>query len=91
MKVVWTQEALEDRRVIYAYIEALNLRAAVSIDLLFSQKAKMLEQHPALGRTGRIHATRELVVHPNYLLVYDIKNDMVRILRLMHAARHFPS
>ena len=91
MKLVWTQESLEDRRIIYSYIEAENPRAAVSIDELFAEKAALLRQHPQLGRNGRIKNTRELVVHDHYLLVYDIKYDVVRILRLMHAARQFHS
>ncbi|HES75441.1 MAG TPA: type II toxin-antitoxin system RelE/ParE family toxin [bacterium] len=89
MKLVWTQEALEDRRIVYSYIEAENPRAAINIDELFAEKANLLRQHPHLGRTGRIENTREFVVHNNYLLVYNIKNDVVCILRLMHAARQF--
>ncbi|OYY74666.1 MAG: addiction module toxin RelE [Gammaproteobacteria bacterium 28-57-27] len=89
MKLVWTQEALEDRRIVYSYIEAENPRAAISIDELFAEKANLLRQHPHLGRTGRIENTREFVVHNNYLLVYNIKNDVVCTLRLMHAARQF--
>ena len=34
--------------------------------------------------------TRELVVHRNYILVYDVAGDVVRILRVLHARREWP-
>lgn len=46
--------------------------------------------HPLIGRRGRVGSTRELVVRPNYLLVYDIDRDTVRILRVLHAAQPWP-
>ena len=32
----------------------------------------MLDEHPLLGRAGRIKGTRELVAHPNYILFYRV-------------------
>jgi addiction module RelE/StbE family toxin len=89
MTLVWTREALEDRRTIYSYIEADNPRAALTLDSMFTEKASLLLQHPSLGRTGRVADTREWVVHQNYILVYDTDGAQVRILRLMHASQRF--
>lgn len=86
----WTAEAVEDREAIYDYIEAHNALAALELDELFEEKAGYLLDHPALGRPGRIANTRELVVHPNYLLIYSVAGDRVRILRVLHAARQWP-
>jgi plasmid stabilization system protein ParE len=44
-----------------------------------------------MGRPGREAGTRELVAHKNYILVYDVTADMVRVLRVLHAARQWPS
>lgn len=90
MRLFWTPEALDDRRTIYDYIEADNPRAALTLDDLFSKKVWHLLDHPELGRIGRVTGTRELVVHKNYILIYDTKGDQVRVLRVLHAARQWP-
>lgn len=46
--------------------------------------------HPGLGRPGRLQGTRELVAHRNYILIYDVAGDLVRVLRILHAARQWP-
>ncbi len=90
MKLCWTAEAIADRIDIYDFIEADNPVAALALDELFSNAAERLELHPMIGRAGRVDRTRELVVHENYILVYDIAEDGVRILRVLHAARQWP-
>jgi hypothetical protein len=52
--------------------------------------ANRLIDHPGLGQSGRVTGTRELVAHQNYILIYDITTDLVRILRVLHAARQWP-
>lgn len=89
-KLFWTREAIRDRDEIYDYIEADNPVAALALDELFSEKAARLVDHPALGRPGRVAGTRELVVYGNYVVVYDLVGDRVRVLRVLHAARQWP-
>lgn len=90
MKLVWTPSALQDRRAARNYISRDNLAAALALDTLFSQRAGTLVDHSALGRPGRVVGTRELVVHSNYILVYDVHGEAVRILRLLHARQRWP-
>lgn len=90
MRLFWTPEALDDRRAIYDYIEADNPSAALALDELFSKKANGLVDQASLGRLGRVTGTRELVAHQNYILIYDTVADVVRILRVLHAARQWP-
>lgn len=90
MKLVWTRPAWTDRRAIREYIATDNPRAALALDELFSEKASRLIDHPAIGRPGRVPGTRELVAHQNYILVYDLTADSIRVLRVLHAARHWP-
>ena len=90
MKLVWTRPAREDRKAIREYIAADNPNAAFEFDDLLSEKAARLVDHPGLGRPGRLQGTRELVAHRNYILIYDVVGDLVRVLRVLHTARQWP-
>ncbi|MES3021807.1 MAG: type II toxin-antitoxin system RelE/ParE family toxin [Pseudomonadota bacterium] len=90
MKLAWTRVARADRKAIFEYIALHNLDAAENLDAKFSASAGRLLSHPDLGRIGRVEGTRELVPHRNYILVYDIHNDTIRVLRVLHTARRWP-
>lgn len=91
MRVLWTPEALQDRNDIWDYIATDNPRAAARMDELFSDAASRLSEHPKLGRPGKIPGTRELIAHESYRLVYEITDDTVWILTLIHTARLWPT
>ncbi len=90
MRLIWTMDATRSRDAIFDRIEADNPSAALAMDALFSESALHLMEHPEMGRPGRVRGTRELVVHPNYLFVYDVSRDTIRILSLLHASRQWP-
>ena len=90
MKISWRPMAEADRENIFDYIAQDNPSAALALDELLSEKAARLIDHPQFGRPGRIIGTRELVAHRNYILVYDVTADTVRVLRVLHAARQWP-
>lgn len=56
---------------------------------LLSKNAGHLLEQPGLGRAGRVKGSRELVVHPNSILIYDLVGDRVRVFRMIHAARQW--
>ena len=93
VRLVWTRPASLDRKEIREYIARDNPAAAVALDALISEKVARLIDHPGLGRPGRVAGTRELIVHRNYILIYDITQgqDLVRVLRVLHAARQWPA
>lgn len=90
MKVIWTPEALQDRRDIWDHIATENPAAAARMDALFSEAAARLADHPKLGRAGKIEGTRELIPHLRYRLVYEIDADTVWVLVLIHTSRLWP-
>lgn len=90
MRLVWTRPAYTDRKAIREYIAQHAPAAALALDELLSEKAGLLVDHPDLGRTGRVVGTRELVAHRNYVLIYDTARDLVRVLRVLHAAKPWP-
>ncbi|WP_374990014.1 type II toxin-antitoxin system RelE/ParE family toxin [Rhizobium sp. TH2] len=64
--------------------------AALRMDQLFARAAKRLSSFPMLGRLGEVAGTREFVPHPNYRLVYELIDDEIWILTLVHVARQWP-
>jgi len=50
-----------------------------------------LEDHPSMGRAGRVPGTRELVVSGTpYIVPYRVRGQEIQILRVFHAARKWP-
>jgi len=91
VRLAWTPEAITDRRAVYDHVAAANPRAAQDLDRLFQHKIGRLLSHPLIGRPSRrLQGTRELVVHQNYVVAYDVRDEVVRILRLLHTSRLWP-
>ena len=77
--------ALADRDAIMFYIARDNPTAAIDLDLEFETKAENARLKPKLYRAGRVKGTREIVVRPNYLMVYRVLGDVVEVLRVRTA------
>ncbi len=90
MKIIWTPLGSKDRDDVYDFIEAENPSAAIAMDANVDKQLLQLALHPKLGCPGRIVGTREFIVHPRYMIIYDIKADHIRVLRLLHTARQWP-
>ena len=90
MDVRWTRKALENLDSIAAYIARDNLVRAASFVGEIKDKTNLLARFPAMGRSGRVPGTRELVVHENYVVPYRVKDGVVQILRIQHVARLWP-
>ena len=86
----WKKAAIADRKRITDHIAKDNVMAAIDMADLLIAKALVLDEHPLMGRGGRIKGTRELVAHPNYILFYRVVGTKVEILRVKHAAQQWP-
>lgn len=90
MKVIWTPEAIGDRSAIWDYLAECDPAAAVRLDSLFSEAAARLADFPMLGHEGEVPGTRELTPHRSYRLIYEIADETVWVLVLIHTARQWP-
>ena len=90
MKVVWTTDAYRDRTKIFSDIYKDNPAAAERMDNLFLAAAARLKTFPKMGRPSELPGSRELIPHPSYRLVYEIKGDEIVMHSLMHTARQWP-
>ena len=89
-RLEWRPLSLADRESIMEYIARDNSTAAIDLDLQFEAKAENARQRPKLYKPGRMKGTREIVVQPNYVMVYRVTGDLVEILRVLHTARQWP-
>jgi addiction module RelE/StbE family toxin len=90
LAVRWADEAVVDLAEIIGYIEVRDPLAAQRLldDIL--QTIEQLPLMPSLFRPGRVEGTREIVVRPNYLVVYKAGSDAIDVLRVLHARRKYP-
>ena len=89
-KLVWAADARRDLRDFFEFVAERNLRAAVSLRALIREGAERVSALPFAYRPGRSPDTREAIVHPNYIIVYHVNDDRVRILRILHARQLYP-
>ena len=82
---------MRDRERIMDFIAQDNPQAALDLDTLFEKKSDSLIEQPKLFKSGRIKGTREAVVHPNYVLVYQVSDNAVTILRVLHTSQAWPA
>lgn len=90
MRVDWSETADSDIEGIIEYIAADNPDAAESLKETIVRRAESLSFMPLIGRTGRVSGTREIVAHPNYIIVYCVDSEAVTILRILHGKRQYP-
>ena len=90
IRLVWRPMAYEDRASIMDYIAQDNPAAALELDEEIEDKTNALVSHPKLYKAGRMKGTREMVIRPNYVVVYRETRTEVTILRVLHAARQWP-
>ena len=92
MRVSWLRTALANLDAIGYYIAKDNPVAARETVQRIVSAIDALAENPQLdsSRPGRVAGTRELVVTPNYLVPYRIKNGTLEVLRVMHARQRWP-
>lgn len=91
IRLRWKNQALSDRERIARHIaQAGSPQAARKLDKELVDKAHAVVKNPKLYRVGRVTGTRELVVRPNYVMVYRIEGEYIDILRVLHAAQQWP-
>lgn len=91
-QLVWRPMALADREAIMEFVAAENPAAAVALDDQFEAKAEQARQRPTLYKPGRVKGTREIVVRPNYVMIYAVEKEPceVVVLRVLRTARQWP-
>ena len=72
------------------YTSEDNPQAAQALKDDIEKRVAKLPAHPLAYREGRAPDTREMVVRPNYIVVYNVTENTVTILSVLHAAQMWP-
>jgi toxin ParE1/3/4 len=89
LKIVWSEEALEDIESIAEYIEKDSPFYAKSVVTTFFEKAETLKEFALSGRiVPELNDTtiREIFVY-SYRLIYQIENDTIIFIAVVHGKR----
>lgn len=91
MRIRWTTNAANDLAQIVERIGEDNPSAAQRVARTIYQGVAGLRTSPNRGRIGMAENTRELVFAPwPYIVVYEIIEDQVHVLRIRHASQDWP-
>jgi len=91
MMIMWLDDAVQDLQSLHQYIILENPAAANRIAKRILNTVNLLLEQPAMGRQGRVHNTRELIVSGTpFIIPYRVKNKNIEILRVFHAAMQWP-
>lgn len=86
----WLPTASDDLAEILSYIAERSPQAAIGIRQRIESAVVPLVKYPDLYRPGRVSGTRELVAHPNYVVVYRVTDTAVEVVNVLHARQEYP-
>jgi toxin ParE1/3/4 len=90
LRLFWSDPAKENLRRILDYIAAEDEGAAARLRGRIDAMIVPTLEHPYLFRPGRLPGTREIVVHPNYIVVYKVAAEHIEVVRVLHTRRKYP-
>lgn len=88
--IEWRAEARADLVGIVGFIAQDSPCAARRMKSQIEQSLRLAAEHPYMFRAGRAPETREIVVHPNYLIVYRLSATSIEVVRVVHSRRQYP-
>ena len=91
--VRWTETAASDLESIRDYIRRDSPIMAQLVATRLYETVSLLSDYPAAGRVvpERNDPLLRELVRPPYRIVYELRDNVVEILTVFHAARMFPA
>ncbi len=90
LPVFWRAGARADLAAIIGFIANENPPAARRMWELIETSVLPAAEHPYLYRPGRVPGTREIIAHPNYIVVYRVTADRIEVVSVVHARQEYP-
>lgn len=82
-------DAIADLLDIGSYIAVRDPQAARRLRGRLEFIVESVAEPPYLHRVGRVSGTREIVAHPNFIVVYQV-TDRIEITSIVHARQNYP-
>ncbi len=90
LDLIWEPDASDQLDGIADFISLQRPEAAERIVQLIHNGVERIRRFPRSGRPGRLPGTRELIVHPNYIVIYRVTDTAIDVLRVLHARQRYP-
>ena len=85
MKVVWSRRAIRHLVSLREYIEKDSEQSAALVSERILKAIELLQNHPEMGRPGRVLGTRELVVPGTpYIIPYRLRHGRLELIAVFH-------
>ncbi|MCG5076631.1 type II toxin-antitoxin system RelE/ParE family toxin [Paraburkholderia tagetis] len=90
LPIIWKLEARTEFLEIIRYIAEFSPQAARDMRRCIQASVIPAAEHPFLFREGRVPGTREIVSHPNYIVVYRVEIAAIEVVSVLHAREQYP-
>lgn len=90
LEVIWRPEAQNALYHLITYIADHDPTAARRMLSRILECIEPARTYPQMGRLGRAAGTREIIAHPNYIVIYRVLADAVEVLDVVHARQEYP-
>ena len=90
LPIFWRASARADLASIIRFIATESPPAARRMRELIEAAVLPAAEHPYLYRAGKVSGTREIIAHPNYIVVYSVMAERIEVVNVLHARREYP-
>jgi toxin ParE1/3/4 len=91
LPIFWLEAADEDLAEIIDYIGQYDVSAAERMWLRLKNCVLPLSEHPYLYHMSeRVPGLREIVAHPNYIVLYRVTSKAIEVVNVVHAREQYP-
>ncbi|WP_119679308.1 type II toxin-antitoxin system RelE/ParE family toxin [Indioceanicola profundi] len=90
LPIIWSPAARRKLDQIIGFILERNPTAAEELLERLETSVLPASSYPYIFRAGRVPGTREIVAHPNYIVVYAVRADHIEIVTVHHARERYP-
>ena len=91
LPIVWRAQAIDDLETIVSFVAQESPDAAYRLMQKIENAVLPTATHPYLYRMSeRVVGLREIVAHPNYIILYRVTASEIEIVNVVHSRQTFP-